>query len=263
MMKYVIGGNWKMKRGIQDSIDVAKEMVNELEKYDNIEIFIAPSYTSLRDLAKIFEGTNIKLAAQNMHEKDKGSYTGEISPVWLKDCGCEYVILGHSERRRVYNESSERINEKVLKALEIGLKPVLCVGESAEERNNGQAEEINGTQLEVSLKEVSSEQIQNFVIAYEPVWAINSRALNPVGEIRAATRKEAEEMHNFIRNWLVNQYGDEIGNSIPLQYGGSVDKDNCKKFFTVDNINGGLVGTASIKATDFEPIVGTASELMK
>lgn len=261
MVQFVVGANWKMKKGIKESIETAKSMVEALKGIDNVGIFIAPSYTSLKDLGEIFQGTNIKLAGQNMNENDSGAYTGEISPDWLLEVGCEYVILGHSERRRVYNESSELINKKVLKALKKGLKPVLCIGETAIERNEGKAEEVNAQQLEISLKDVNAEQMKEFVIAYEPVWAINSRALNPTGEIKSATPEQAKEMHVFIRKWLREKFGAEIGNSIPLQYGGSVKAHNCEDLFNIEDINGGLVGSASLTVDAFAPIIKTASKL--
>lgn len=261
MVQFVIGANWKMKKGIKDSIETAKNMVEALKGIDNVGIVIAPSYTSLKDLGEIFKGTNIKLAAQNMNENDSGAYTGEIASDWLLELGCEYVILGHSERRRVYNESSELINKKVLKALEKGLKPILCIGETANERSEGKTEQINSQQLEISLKGVTAEQMKNFVIAYEPVWAINSRALNPTGDIRSATPQEAENVHLFIRKWLVDKFGLEIGNSIPLQYGGSVKAANCEELFKIKDINGGLVGSASLTVDAFAPIIKMASQL--
>ncbi|MCP4761176.1 MAG: triose-phosphate isomerase [archaeon] len=258
-MKFVIGGNWKMNMGINASIETAKKMVEAMKGIEGVIIFIAPSYTSLVDLGKIFKNTNIKLVGQNMSEFDKGAYTGEISPEWLLEAGCEYVLLGHSERRRIYGEISETINIKLLKALEKGLKPVLCIGETAGERADGRKEEVNAVQLEKSLKDVTAEQMKNVVIAYEPVWAINSRGLNPVGEIKPATPAQAEEMHLFLRKWFVDKYGTDVGNDIPIQYGGSVKPANCAELFKIKDINGGLIGGASLKPEDFSTIAKTAS----
>jgi triosephosphate isomerase len=262
MIKFVIGGNWKMKKGIAESIQSAKKLVEIVKDYRNVEIFISPSYTSLVDLGKILNGTNVKLAAQNMSQFDSGAYTGEISPIWLLEAGCKYVILGHSERRRIYNESSELINLKVIKALEKGLKVVLCIGETAKERIDGSKEKINEDQLKISLKEISTNQMKDIIIAYEPVWAINSRGLNPVGEIRPATPQEAEEMHVFLRDWLTENYG-EIGKNIPIQYGGSVKPLNCEELFKIKDIDGGLVGGASLNPTDFSEIIRVASKIEK
>lgn len=248
-----------MNMGINASIETAKRMVEAMKGIENVDIFIAPSYTSLVDLGRVFKGTNIKLVGQNMSEFDKGAYTGEISPEWLLEAGCEYVLLGHSERRRIYGESSETINKKMIKALEKGLKPVLCIGETAGERADGKKEEVNAQQLEESLKSVTAEQIKDVVIAYEPVWAINSRGLNPVGEIKPATPAQAEEMHVFLRKWLVDNYGPEVGNEIPIQYGGSVKPANCAELFKIKDINGGLIGGASLKPDDLSAIAKTAS----
>ena len=249
-----------MNLGIQYSIETAKIMIDKLKNIDDVEIFIAPSFTSLVELGKIFKNTNIKMAAQNMSQFDSGAYTGEISPDWLIETGCEYVILGHSERRRVFGETDELINEKVKKALEKGLKVVLCIGETASERMNGLKETINSTQLDKSLKGISSKQIEHIIIAYEPVWAINSRALNPTGEIKAATPVQAEEMHVFIRDYLIQKYGNKA-RSIPLQYGGSVKPSNSEELFQITEINGGLVGGASLKPDDFSIIVKNASKI--
>jgi len=258
-MQTVIGGNWKMKLGIDESILSAKGLISSIKdsNMSNIEIFIAPSFVSLRDVATILKGTPIKLAAQNMSEYESGGYTGEISPIWLKSLGCEYVILGHSERRRIFSESSELVNKKLHNALKYGLKPVLCIGETAKERESGLKEKINTDQLVHSLKGVSESQLKEIVIAYEPVWAINSRGLNPTGEIIPATPAQAEEMHRFIRNWLVSSYG-ELGNEIPLQYGGSVKPSNAKELLSISSINGALVGTASLNSDDFLQILHSA-----
>ncbi len=255
-MKNVIGGNWKMKLGIEESIQSIKGLVTSVQNLDlsGIEVFIAPSFVSLRDVAMNLKGSAVKLAAQNMSEYELGGYTGEISPIWLKSLGCEYVILGHSERRRIFGESSELINKKVHNALKFGLKPVLCIGETANERSLGKKEEVNAKQLHVSLENVPSEELHNIVIAYEPVWAINSRGLNPTGEIIPATPTQAEEMHIFIRNWLVNTYGD-AGKEVCIQYGGSVKPSNAKELLSIPTIDGALVGTASLKPEDFSEII--------
>ncbi|MHA1728195.1 MAG: triose-phosphate isomerase [Promethearchaeota archaeon] len=262
MDKLYIGGNWKMKMGISQSIETAKKMVKKLKEIKNVEIFIAPSYTSLVDLGKIFNGTNIKLSAQNMSEFESGAYTGEISPEWILEAGCTYVILGHSERRRIFGESSDLINKKVKMALEKGLKVVLCIGETAAERSEGLKEKINSEQLEISLKGVTVDQTEDIILAYEPVWAINSKGLNPVGDIKPATPTQAEEMHIFLRKWLVEKFGSK-GNEIPIQYGGSVKPANCEELFKIKDINGGLIGGASLKSEDLSAIAKTASEVLK
>ncbi len=167
------------------------------------------------------------------------------------------MLLGHSERRRIFGESSELVNKKVHNALKHGLKPVLCIGETAEERASGGKETINAEQLRKSLEGVTTEQMKNIILAYEPVWAINSRGLNPTGEITPATPMQAKEMHDFIRNWLVSTYG-EIGKEICLQYGGSVKPSNAKELLSIQSVNGALVGTASLKPENFSEIIKSA-----
>jgi triosephosphate isomerase (TIM) len=263
MVKFVIGGNWKMQTGIISSFETAKSMVKALKDIPDVDIFIAPPYTSLIDLRDVCFGSNIKVAAQNMCEYDIGAYTGEIAAEWLIEAGCTYVLLGHSERRKIFGESNETINNKIKKALKIGLKPVLCIGETAKERSDGKKFEVNEQQLNLSLKDITAEQMKTIVIAYEPVWGINSKGLNPVGEIRAATPAEAEEMHVFVRNWLVKKFGDAVGKEVPIQYGGSMNAANCEELLKIKDINGGLVGGASLKPADFKTIVETASKIKK
>jgi triosephosphate isomerase len=255
-MHSVIGGNWKMKLGIEDSIESANGLLSSIQHMNlsNMEVFVAPSFVSLRDVASILKGSPIKLAAQNVSQFESGGYTGEISPIWLKSLGCEYVILGHSERRRIFGESSDLVNKKIFNSLKHGLKPVLCVGETAEERASGRKEDVNIEQLKTSLKGIPREHILEIIIAYEPVWAINSRALNPVGDIHSATPKQAEEMHRLIRKWLTLNYG-EIGNQICLQYGGSVNPENAQSLLSIPDINGALVGTASLDPIEFSHII--------
>jgi triosephosphate isomerase len=234
-----------------------------LEKIDlkGVEVFIAPSYNALYPVGQEIEGTDLKLAGQNMYFRDKGAFTGEISPDALVEAGCEYVILGHSERRRIFGEDNEYIGKKVNKALEKGLKVVLCIGESAKERADGKLEEINTEQLKRGLKDVTEDQLQNVIIAYEPVWAINNPYLNPNVEIKAASPEEAKEAHIMVRNWFKENYSEEAANKIQIQYGGSMNPDNCGNLLPLEEIDGGLVGTASISAETFIPVIKKAAEL--
>ncbi len=258
MVKYIIGGNWKMYKTVKEAVDTAKAIADAIKNYDKVDVFIAPPFTALYAVGQAIKGTNLKLAAQNMYFRDNGAFTGEISPDFLLDCGCEYVLLGHSERRRIFGESSEYINQKVIKALEKGLKPVLCIGETMKERKEGKTESVNIEQLEKSLKDVQSSQMKNVVIAYEPVWAINNKFLNPDMEPIPATPEQAKEVHAFVRKWLVQKYGSEIGSQIPIQYGGSMNKSNAAELLAIENINGGLIGSASLAADQFEPIIKAA-----
>jgi triosephosphate isomerase len=264
MRKFIIGGNWKLKvPKVADSVEIAEAIAEGLEAIDldGVEVFIGPSYNALYPVGKAIKGTKLKLAAQNMYFRDNGAFTGEISPDALLEAGCEYVILGHSERRRIFGEDNEYINKKVLKALEKGLKVVLCIGESAKERQDGKLEEINTTQLKECLADVSTDQLSEIIIAYEPVWAINNKYLNPGVEIKAATPEEAKEAHSLVRKWFKETYGEDAAEKIQIQYGGSMKPANCGNLLPLENIDGGLIGTASISAETFIPIIKKASEL--
>jgi triosephosphate isomerase len=263
MRKFIFGCNWKMQiLKIEEACKIADAIAKSVEDIpEEIEIYIAPSFTALAKVGEVLKGTRIKLAAQNMYFQDSGAFTGEIAADSLLDAGCEYVILGHSERRRIFNEDNSGINQKVKKALEKGLKPVLCIGETARERNDGLTEEVNRSQLEESLADVEPDQMQNVVIAYEPVWAINNKFLNPDVEIKTATPEQAQEVHQFIRQWLVDKFGEEIGSAVPIEYGGSMNGENAAGLLEITEINGGLIGSASLAAEKFRPIIDAALNL--
>jgi len=261
MKKFVIGGNWKLQLlTVKENIAVATEIRDAIEELslENVEVFIAPSFHALYSVGQILKGSKLKLAGQNMYFRDKGAFTGEISVDSLLDVGCEYVLLGHSERRRIFDETSPVINQKVKKALEKGLKPVLCNGETAKERAEGNFKQVNQTQLEESLADITAEEVAQIVIAYEPVWAIINKFLNPDTEITTATPEQATEAHDFIRGWLITTYGKEIGGQVPIQYGGSMKEANCEGLLNIPNINGGLIGGASLSAAKFKPIIEMA-----
>lgn len=253
MERYAIGANWKMQKPlISESVLEAERMVSALSEYNDVDIFIAPSHNTLSAVGKILEESNVRLASQNMHDAKRGAFTGEVSIEALLEVGCEYVLLGHSERRRIFGEDDNYINRKVLTAIDNDLQIVLCIGETAAERNQGKMKEVIEKQLELSLCDViNSDQI---IIAYEPVWAINSPALNPGIEIRPATVPEAIQSHEIVRSWLISRFGQR-GNNIPIQYGGSMKESNAKELLSQDNIDGGLVGGASLKIDTFLPIV--------
>ncbi|MFX0091213.1 MAG: triose-phosphate isomerase, partial [Candidatus Hodarchaeota archaeon] len=260
MRKFVIGGNWKMQiTNIGDAIKTAEEIAMAIEN-SSIEVFVAPSFNALYSIGQAIKKTNLKLAAQNMHYLEQGAFTGETSVLSLLDAGCEYVILGHSERRRIFGETDEIINQKVLLALEKGLKPVLCIGETAKERADGRIKEINESQLTGSLKDVTEKQIRNIVIAYEPVWAINNKYLNPGIEIKPATPQQANEAHQMVRNWLRLNYNDKLAKELPIIYGGSMNAKNAGQLLGLEEINGGLVGGASLSAEKFSPIIHQAEQ---
>ncbi|MHA1732866.1 MAG: triose-phosphate isomerase [Promethearchaeota archaeon] len=263
MPKFVIGGNWKMQvPRVEDSVSRARAIATAIEDIpESVEVFVAPSPVALHAVGEAVKGTKLKLAGQNMHYLEKGAFTGETSVDSLLDAGCEYVILGHSERRRIFGESDDVINKKVKLALERGLKVVLCIGETARERAEGRVKDINREQLQGSLAGVTPEQVGSLVVAYEPVWAINNPYLNPDSEIKTATPEEAREVHRFVRMWLIGQFGIDRGSTVPIQYGGSMKPGNAEGLLQIENVDGGLVGGASLSAETFKPIVEAAAKL--
>jgi triosephosphate isomerase len=266
MRKFVIGGNWKMQiLKVEEAVKAAKTIADSIKDLNttDVDVFIAPSFNALYSVGQAIKGSKLKLAAQNMYFRDSGAFTGEISPDSVLDAGCQYVILGHSERRRIFGEDDAPINQKVKKALEKGLKPVLCIGETAKERNEGKMTAVNTAQLKGSLADVMSDQMKNVVIAYEPVWAINNKFLNPDVEIKTATPEQADEVHKFIRKWLVETYGTAIGSQVPIQYGGSMNAKNADGLLALKDINGGLIGSASLTVDQFKPIIEAAIKQTK
>ncbi len=210
------------------------------------EVILCVPYTDLFYSLLTAQGTNIKIGAQNMHWEESGAYTGEISAKMLKSIGVEYVIIGHSERRQYFNETDETVNKKVKAALKNELKPIICVGETLEEREKGKQEEIITTQTRMALQTILKEQIQNIMIAYEPIWAI--------GTGKTATAEDANQAIKAIRNEIALIYGEETAQNTILLYGGSVKPDNCQELFSTTDIDGGLVGGASLKVEEFAPI---------
>ncbi|TXT65882.1 MAG: Triosephosphate isomerase [Promethearchaeota archaeon] len=247
MRRPIIGGNWKMNRGSPES---AREMLQELiplvKKVKKVDIVIAPPFTALQE-ASVVKVTNIKLGAQNMYFEEKGAYTGEISPIFLKALGIDYVILGHSERRNIFGESDELINKKIKKALEMGLIPIVCIGEHLEERKAGKTEIIIEKQINGTFADLNKKEIMKIVIAYEPIWAIGT------GE--TATPEQAAEVHQFIRSLLNDKYDEKVAQSVRIQYGGSVKPHNALELFQKADIDGGLVGGASLEAESFAEII--------
>ncbi len=247
MRKPIIGGNWKMNKTLKEAIDLAEELVLSLKDYDPVEVVIFPPFTCLHEVHKIVEGTSIGLGAQNMFWEEKGAYTGEISPSMLVDVGCSYVILGHSERRNYFKETDAEINKKIKAALKFDLTPVVCVGEKLEERKKGLAEKVVESQLKGCFSGLDPSQIERVVIAYEPVWAIGT------GE--TATPEQAQKIHEFIRKVLRELAGEKVANSVRVKYGGSVKPDNIKDLMAEEDIDGALVGGASLNLDSFIKIV--------
>lgn len=247
MRRYLIAGNWKMNLTPSEAKTFATELTKSITKIeDNVDIMIAPNFASLTVVKEAIKGSPIKLGAQNMNENEKGAFTGEISADMLLDIGVEFVLLGHSERRHIYKESDELINKKVLLALEKGLKPVLCIGELLEEREAGKTNEVNKRQLVEGLKGVTAENMKNIVIAYEPVWAI--------GTGKVATPEIAEETQAQCREVLAELYSKEIADKVTIQYGGSVTDTSVDGLMAQKNIDGALVGGASLKVDSFTRI---------
>lgn len=251
MRKPIIAGNWKMNNTISESIKLINELkeseLNDSELNDSVEVVVAVPFTSLYEVKKALQGSNIKLAAQNMHWEDKGAFTGEVSPMMLKEIGIDYCIIGHSERRQYFNESDESVNKKIKAALKYGIKPIICVGETLEEREKGIHEEKVKEQILKAFDGIEVENIKDIVIAYEPIWAI--------GTGKTASSQDANEMCGFIRKIIGLKYGEEAGNTIRIQYGGSVKPANIKELMEMNEIDGALVGGASLKAYDFVKIV--------
>jgi triosephosphate isomerase len=246
MRRYFIAGNWKMNKTPSEAAELAKQLVPMVDKTDN-RVMIAPSFVCLQAVADIVKGTNIDLGAQNMADTESGAHTGETSVLMLKEIGARVVILGHSERRHIYGESNELINRKVKLALKHGMEVILCIGETIEERETGKAEAVCFEHLEKGLKDVSVEDLKSVVIAYEPVWAI--------GTGKTATPDDAEAIHKACREKISGMYSREAADGIIIQYGGSVKPDNAVNLMGMDNIDGGLIGGASLKAESFSAIV--------
>ncbi|MFX1357067.1 MAG: triose-phosphate isomerase [Promethearchaeota archaeon] len=251
MRKPIIGGNWKMNRGTpQEASEMLKKLVPMVRKVKDIDVVIAPPFTVIYNVVSLLKKTNLKVGAQNMHFEDKGAFTGEISPKFLKDLGCEYVILGHSERRDLFNETDDIINIKIKKALSSGLNPIICIGEHLGERERGETKTFVENQFNETFKNLRKEEMKKVVIAYEPIWAI--------GTGKTATPEQAEEIHEFIRELINDKYDKTIAETVRIQYGGSINPSNAKDLFEKENIDGGLVGGASLQTDSFYKIIKAA-----
>ena len=246
MRKKVIAGNWKMNMLPNETIDFIDKLA-PLVKETNNEVILCVPYTDLFYALLTAQGTNIKIGAQNIYFEEKGAYTGEISGKMLKSIGVEYVIIGHSERRQYFNETDESVNKKIKAAFENELKPIVCVGETLEQREENKTEEIITKQTELALKGLTEEQVKNTIIAYEPIWAI--------GTGKTASAEQANDAIKSIRNKVCQIYGQMVGNGVIIQYGGSVKGTNAKELFEMSDIDGGLVGGASLKPDEFAKIV--------
>lgn len=247
MRRYIIAGNWKMNKTIGEAIELANGLKRELYNITNLDIAICTPFTALSEVNEITTGSNIDLGAQDLYWEEKGAYTGEVSGAMLKDAGCKYVIIGHSERRKLFNETNETVNRKLKSALRTGLFPIVCVGERLEEREAGKTFDVVRNHAENSLRDITKDDMAKVTIAYEPVWAI--------GTGQTATPEQAEEVHAFIRNILSSIFGKNIASIVRIQYGGSVTPDNIDDLMKKEDIDGALVGGASLKIESFSSIV--------
>jgi len=246
----IIAGNWKMNTTVSEAVKLVSEMRPELDKIDNIDKVICPPFVSLVPVSEVVKGSSIKLGAQNLYFEEKGAYTGEISPLMLADL-CEFVIIGHSERRYYFGETGEFVSKKILAALQAGLKPILCIGERLDDYEAGRTKKVVTEQLRTSLAGIA--RPDGLAVAYEPVWAI--------GTGRAATGRQANETIGLIRRGIAKLYSNEIAQHLRILYGGSVTADNIAEFIGQPEIDGALVGGASLKATEFLSIVKQTSEI--
>lgn len=249
MGKYIIAGNWKMNKLPSETYDFVKE-VAEATKGASCEVVCCTPFVCLAPAIEAAKGTHVKIGAQNLHFEDKGAYTGEVSADMLKDMGVDYVIIGHSERREYFAETDETVNKKIKKALEKGLLPILCCGESLEQRESGITMDLITNQIKKAFAGISAADAKKVVVAYEPIWAI--------GTGKTATDEQAEEVCGAIREVLAKLYDKTTADAITIQYGGSMNAGNCAGLLAKPNIDGGLIGGASLKSADFAVITGAA-----
>ena len=255
-MTKLIAANWKMNKTADEAVSFIREFQELVKGEENVEMAICPPFTILKAVSEQLKESNIKLGAQNMHFEDSGAYTGEISPLMLKEIACKFVIVGHSERREIFKEDDFLINKKVIAALNHSLSPILCIGENLEQRKNGKTNEVLKHQLKNCLKDINKSRIMQVNIAYEPIWAISKGNPNH----KAATNEDAEEGHKFVRDVIANMFGENTAKNIRIIYGGSMKPENAKELLAMPNINGGLVGNASLNAKSFADIVKAASQ---
>jgi len=247
MRKPMIAGNWKMNKTLSEAVDFVRQLKALVADVRDIEIIVAPPFTALHAISREIEGSTIELAAQDVFWEASGAYTGEISPIMLKDVGCRYVIIGHSERRQYFGETNESVQKKIKASLAMGLHPIICVGEALEEREAGRTFDMVKNQVIQCLEGFSPDEMKRMSVAYEPIWAI--------GTGKTATPQQAEEVHAFIREQLGQITNRQVSEEVRIQYGGSVNPDNISDLMVQPDIDGALVGGASLKAESFSRIV--------
>ena len=247
MRKTVVAGNWKMNKDLNESVSLVSEIKNQVTDNDNVKVIVCPPFTSLETVSALLKDTAIGLGAQNMCAEESGAFTGAISATMVKSVGCQYVILGHSERRTIFNETDELINKKIKKAIEHKLIPIFCIGETLEERESGEMKKVIETQVRGGLSGISEADLSELIVAYEPVWAI--------GTGKTASPEQAQEVHAFIRGLVAEMYSADFAENVVMQYGGSVKPDNAKELLGQPDIDGALVGGACLKADSFAGII--------
>ena len=251
LRKAVIAGNWKMNKTPAEAKALIKEMIPVVADAD-CEVVLCVPFVDIPAALEAAAGSNIKIGAENVHFKSSGAYTGEISAEMLKELGVEYVVVGHSERRQYFGETDQTVNLRSLAALNAGLKPIICVGETLEQRELGYTENLLKFQTKMALTNVTEEQLKNVIIAYEPVWAIGTGV--------TATADQADEGNGYVRAAIAEVYGSDIAETVTVQYGGSMNATNADELVAKENVDGGLIGGASLKAVDFSKIVAAASK---
>ena len=245
--KLIIAGNWKMNKTVGEATDLIEALKRELGTQTEVDVVVCPPFTALNAVSAILKDSRIQLGAQNMSEQGYGAFTGEITAGMLRDLLVHYVILGHSERREYHKEFDALVNAKAKAALAAGLKPIVCVGETLAQREGGQTDKIVGDQIAGSLADLDNSQLKDMVIAYEPVWAI--------GTGKTATTKQAQEMHAFIRSKITKSHGEDVAKAVRIQYGGSVKPANARELLSLPDVDGALVGGASLEVRSFTEII--------
>ena len=243
----VIAGNWKMNKTVAEAVALASEIKEKVAGVENVKIIVCPVFTAVKSVADVLKGTNVKVGAQDMYWETSGAYTGEVSGEMLLEAGAEYVIIGHSERRQYFGETNETVNKKLKKALAIGLKPIVCIGETLADRESGATEAVVEKQVREGFVGLTAEEMKGTIIAYEPVWAI--------GTGKTATAEQAEAVHAFVRNLVAQLWDKETADAVVIQYGGSMKPENVASLLAQPDIDGGLIGGAALKADSFEKLV--------
>jgi triosephosphate isomerase len=250
MRKKIIAGNWKMNKTVSEAVDLAESIKREVGDLRDVDVVLCPPFTALKAVGDVLSGTHVDLGAQNMHWEKSGAFTGEVSPAMLRDLFCHFVILGHSERRQYFSETDEVVNRKTKAALANNLTPIVCVGETLQEREAGRMQDVVTTQVKGSLAGLTARELTQTVLAYEPVWAI--------GTGKTATSAQAQEVHALIRSVLKELADEATAQAVRIQYGGSVKANNARELFSQPDIDGGLIGGAALEARSFVEIVRSA-----